>query len=1677
MIEPDKAPEVEVDSSSRTVAVSTVAPGGEPRPLSVEQAQQLIATLEREAKALGNDPAAARLHYEMGLLCDEQLKNAPKAAVCFQSAHRLAPKHLANLRAARRLFTAVGNWQMVAQLLEAEAAAVDGEPHKRVLELQRAHVLEQRLGRSDEALALLEQCRQAAPRDPNVLIPLEATYRASGDSPKLREVLVALADAVEDPALKAYYLGSAARLDEGPLGTPSEAAPLIRRAFELERGDPELIAAAKRVAEREGDVEALLKALSAEAQAASGAAAAPIHHRRSRILERQGRRDEALLALLEGRRAAPRDLLILDELARAFESSGRHEDLADVLKARAAGLEDPAELIAVQLQLGAVYEEKLAREDEAIACYRAVLATAPAHPTAIVALGKLYSRRQDWEGLLQTYELEIAGSQDVRLKSSRLYRAAELLENRLGRGDEAIARYNQTLALQPGYLPAQKALIRLYERLERWGELVALYEEDLGQTRDRDQMLSLLSRIASVQEERQKDLPRAVSTLKRILELAPDHLPTVRALARLCERAGLWEELIQANELEAALAGDSKQVISLLHSNAEICEEQLKQRDRAIDAYRKVLNLSASYLPALQALGRLYAQSGRWAELVEMYRREAEVAPSPEQAASLLYKAGELEEEKLSQPDEAIAAYQEVLTLSPSHFPALRALARIYRAQGAFESLVEVLRADAAARADRSRRASILFQVGALWEDELGRPELALDTYLDALANVPDHAPSFRALERLYAHQGAFAELAALLEREVAAAATDDEKVCALQKAAHLYGERLREPAKADRAWTLVLALRPGHLGALKALEALRTADPAGRADVRARIAAALKDPPTAAAHLWAASLDRERVGDAAPALDELRRAVELAPDDPRAAEAYEAALRRAGDFAALATLLEKRLSRAEGGEPWLAQQMRLGEVYEWRLGRAERALDAYRAVLDVDPRHLAALRAARRVTDPARAPVEAHRLLVAEAEATRDVPAAVDLFLDASALAEGALGDPAAARADYQAALARDGLEPRATARLEDLLAREGGSEELAALHLKRSETRAQANDPSGAATEALRSARVLADGHFDPSRALAAVEQALALVSDHPEALELKGELCLRAADYTGAAQAFARRVEEGGEPAQLATLHHKLGVLYQDRLGDPARASAHLQTALASDPANFDALERVGAIHVAARNWTGAADAFKRLVESEPEPTRLARYLCTCARIAEEGFGEIETAVGYSERALELMPGDPALLERLTRLYERLKNLPRLTMLVELQASAATASGDKAKAALLHTRSAELYLSQGEAAKALQAYRLAVDLAPDDGATRAAFADLLTREGPSPAAAIDEHRALLRIEPYRLESYHALYQLYLNSRQMDRAVCAGDVLAFFRSLTGAEDSTFLEAKGRVPVESSETLGAEELDGLLQHPLARGPLSALMRVVGDQLHKIYEPAAEVKSLGRGNRLKPDHPLHKLVRAHCAALGVEKFEIYQGKAGASVQVENTDPLSLVLGPDLVRRNNAREQSFLIGRACWFLRNKMPLALRLEAPQLADLLGGAVRIVSPLFERLGRPDAELSRRLRKAMSGKALRLLAEVAPEVVQAKALDLAVWHQAATDSGNRAGMLLCGEVGVALPVLFREEPGAVGIKSESTDALLEAARRRRDFTELLGFALSDDHFRLRAKLRLTMS
>ncbi|HET9449906.1 MAG TPA: Adventurous gliding motility protein K, partial [Aggregicoccus sp.] len=971
-----------------------------PPPTSQEdEARARIATLEREAKALGTDPQAALLFHEIGLLWEDPLKNPRNAAVAFQNAYKLAPRFLANIRAARRLFADVGNWQMVLQLLDAELAGAEQQRHRAALLFEKGTILEERLSRTEEAATAYRQCLELGPTDVTLLTQLEVLHAARGDHGALVEVYRLLAATLEEPALRAHFLTSAGLVLEDRLKQPEAAARAFREAFALDRRDLLLLSAVKRVAEREGHGDELLAALHAEAEVL-GDQATPAYLQICKVYERLGRSEDALAALLAARRVTPKEPLVLSALAGIYETQGRFEDLADVLLGWVGSITDESELVAVNLRLAALYEEELKREGEAVARYQAILARIPGHAAALAGLGKLYYRLQDWEGLVTVFDAELAAAEEPKQKAAKMYKAAEILEERLGRQEEAIARYNGCLQLQPGYLPAQKALTRLYEHQGRFAELVAMYEQDLLQTSDRDQLIATLNKMAVLYEERLSDLDHAIECMKRVLDLSSDHLPSIRNLSRLYERAGRYRELLQNHELEASLAGDTKQVLSLHHRNAEILDEHLKDREGATAAYERLLALSPSYLPALKALGRLYAQESRWEDLIRMYRAEAEIAPSTEQAAALIYKMGELYEHKLKNENEAVASYQEVLMLAPSYFPALRALGRNYRANGAWESLIEVLRSEAANRTDPLERANALYQAAAIWEEPLHRPDMAIESYQEVLRLTPGHPATLRALERLYAAQDNVKELVVVLDRETQTGATVAARVCAYAKLARLYLDRFNEPARAAQCCESVLALEPGHLFALKTLERIRASDRVRRSELRGRIVERVQDARLRTALRLGVAADADKPGTEA-ALDEYRRAFAEDPSDSRLAFALERGLRQAADHEALTGLYLRRLDVQQDPAERLELLLRSGELLETRLGDLPAAQAQYEAALALQPEALPALHGARRVALKREDFAAARALYEAEARASRDPRSAIEALVAAARLAQ----------------------------------------------------------------------------------------------------------------------------------------------------------------------------------------------------------------------------------------------------------------------------------------------------------------------------------------------------------------------------------------------------------------------------------------------------------------------------------------------------------------------------------------------------------------------------------------------------------------------------------------------------------------------------------------------------
>ena len=129
-----------------------------------------------------------------------------------------------------------------------------------------------------------------------------------------------------------------------------------------------------------------------------------------------------------------------------------------------------------------------------------------------------------------------------------------------------------------------------------------------------------------------------------------------------------------------------------------------------------------------------------------------------------------------------------------------------------------------------------------------------------------------------------------------------------------------------------------------------------------------------------------------------------------------------------------------------------------------------------------------------------------------------------------------------------------------------------------------------------------------------------------------------------------------------------------------------------------------------------------------------------------------------------------------------------------------------------------------------------------------------------------------------------------------------------------------------------------------------------------------------------------------------------------------------------------------------------------------------------MRIHAPQFSAVGRRNDELVKQLRKAFSRKALKALEEPTLALANATKVDLEGMVEGLSYSADRAGLLMCCDVSVALSLVLREDPTFAGTKVDSAEPLLQAVKGRDDLKDLLAFAISDDFFRLCQRLGLSL-
>ncbi len=530
------------------------------------------------------------------------------------------------------------------------------------------------------------------------------------------------------------------------LGRADEAAFHAERALELAPDDTLTRDRLDRILHRLGRHEVRVRTWLKEAHAArTPKVQAAALLRASDIAERQlRRRDEAIAHLRAAWSIDPGNAAVFDALsallsppARDPESDGRGvRARLDLYRQAAEAEADPERKIGLLEKLASIWEDELGQPARAIIEIEKILELAPERRSAILALQRSAERAGDARKLSRALQAEADLTRDPALQRALLLRAAEVMADRLGDRERALALVDRALASDATSPEALRARYRLQEKASRYDEARRPLISLIGREPDDARRYALWLEVAVLDEQRQKRPFDAVEAYRQAALIQPRSPLPQQEIVRLLRDAGDPAKLVDALMQLAATATSAPDYARFVAQAAEIHELMLGDDASALKCLLQADALGPDVKPdpaLIESIERIYIRRGDGPALAPLYGRWLERTPPVTVDHNVRIALAEVLAD--SKPTEAAKLLEGLLAVIPGHVPALRMLEQLHRAPGAEAQLAAVLRAEAEIFGGGLARS------GALWELCGLEEQIGPSTTLDALVRLVDGAP------------------------------------------------------------------------------------------------------------------------------------------------------------------------------------------------------------------------------------------------------------------------------------------------------------------------------------------------------------------------------------------------------------------------------------------------------------------------------------------------------------------------------------------------------------------------------------------------------------------------------------------------------------------------------------------------------------------------------------------------------------------------------------------------------------------------------------------------------------------------------------------------------------------------------------------------------------------------
>ena len=1320
---------------------------------------------------IGRASSAQKLELlgEWAVLEEEAFGAPERAVVIYRRMLDVSHENGVALKALARLLKASGDAAGAAAVLEQDRDLHEGA-ERAAREVELAHLYMGPLAKPKEALAAGQRALTLVPGAKDALVVveellkvgetraqaaviLEASYAESGNLARQAEILEVIIATAASKNDRIQLFARLADVQE-QLGAYDRAFDVVVRVAtefpsELEFWD-RLAVLANRTQRAQQFVDAI-----AQVVPPTGETGLPekveldLAERAATIYdEKLGEIDRAQPYLERILTTEPSNERAFARLKQILTTREKWPALEALYERTVAAMTEPARRAELLTEVALIAEEITADRPKATHYYERILEIDPVHEHAMRALDALYVAEGHWNKLAELLKRQLSTATMEETVALRL-RLGTIYFSRLGDPATALDDLEKVLEADVGNRDARELVERclevpelraraagvleiVYTARDEVRDLVRVLEIRLEFAKVAAEQRELLARVSELRDERLKDDAGAFEAFAKLVPVDPDDVNARSRLLEIGRRLGAHDRAADVMTAAAQQARSPQPKAEILSEVAKIYEDQLHDAARAEAVYRQVLDIAPDdaliALPAARSLERLYASSGKSAELAKILKVEVRLEDAADARRDLYGRLGELCETVLDDPKGAIEAYKARLADDPADERALVALDRLYVRTEDWRALVDVLRAREKLATDGVQRKALLLRIATTLGDKLTDVTEAILAYRAIVDDFGPERPVLSALATLYEVADRWTDLAETLEAELSLADAPEDKLAILARLGQVRQVRLSNIDGAIEAYRQALAIQPAHPPSRAALEELLA-----NADARREAASILRP-------LY--EIDGEHT--------RLLRVLDIE------AEYADSTADKLALYAQAASVAEGPL--ADGARAFAYASRGLREAVQ-------------------DPELPSWLARAERLALVTGSFAELVELLRAVIPDILGDEVQLDVTLKVAVLARTQLGDRELAKSYFVRALDIRADDRRALEALESLY--EGAGDHAALLDIVKRRAEVAENDGERL-TLLFKEARLCDETLKDPPAAITVYERILDLLPSEPDerALEALERLYTSTERWDDLIALYERQIGMDKVPAtRKATLHHKLGTVLERQLHEVDRAFDQYDAALGIDPqhaatiASLEGLmkerehaaraaEMLEQVYLARLDWRRVMATLEARLESSQDPDARRLLLRRLAKLHEEQEENYRAALETTAKLLSQDVADESTWAELERLARVANAEGRLA---EIYASELEkVQHDEAATARLAKRTGELFEGQKDVDSALKFYRRAYAFAPEDNDGSFEAIDRLLRDTKRPAERVALYREALdhRTDPKdRLTTLHTI------------------------------------------------------------------------------------------------------------------------------------------------------------------------------------------------------------------------------------------------------------------------------------------------------------------------------